>query len=90
MTTFVPFQPTATSVFQFTATLDGQPYVVTTWWCLAGQRWFVSVRTPTGAQVVNKARAGSPPGYDINIVWGYFKTSTLVYREATGNYEIGP
>lgn len=35
----------------------------------------------------------SVPGavsYDINLIGGYFDTSTLVYREATQQFEVGP
>lgn len=90
MTTFVSFAPVPTQVFQFQATLDGAQYNVQITWNVDGQRWFLNVYDNTGTLIVTRAVVGSPPDYDIDLIWGYFTTSTLVLRQATQMFEVGP
>lgn len=59
-------------------------------WSLFGQRWVVNIYTLTGTLVVAKPLRSSPDGYDINLVAGYFKTSTLIYRASSNSFEISP
>jgi hypothetical protein len=88
--TLVAFQPSPSQPFQFQATFDTNPYNVIVTWNLFGQRYYVNVYDTSGALVASEALTGSPPKYDINLVWSYFSASTLVYRAATGNFEITP
>lgn len=88
MTTIVPFAPGPTTPFEFSAQLDGAAYTVYLTWNLGG-RWFINIYDGNSVLILCRALVGSPPYYDIDLVLGYF-TSTLVYREATNNFEISP
>jgi len=91
MTTYVAFSQPQTSPFQFTATLDGNPYTVSVPWNLWGQRYYVYVQSLDGALICAVPRIPSPLGdTTINIVEGYFTTSTLVWREDNNQFEISP
>ncbi len=90
MTTFVNFTPAVTAPFQFNAALDGAQYTVILTWNLFGQRYYVNLYTLSGTLVVALALVGSPLDKDIDLVEGYFTTSTLIYREANRQFEISP
>ena len=90
MTTFTQFTPPPASLFAFQPTLDGAVYSATVVWNLAGQRWYLQLTDLSGNLIVLLPLIGSPIGSDINLVAGYFQTSTLVYREDTGNFEVSP
>jgi hypothetical protein len=90
MTTFVNFQPVPNQPFQFQATLDNQVYLVLVTWSLFGSRWYVNIYDPNNNLIVCLPQIGSPLDYDINLVPGYFKTSTLIWRPETGQFEITP
>lgn len=85
----IHFSPSPLSPFQFNATLDGQQYVVIVTWNIFGQRWYLNIYTTNGDLVLSKANIGSR-NTDINQIQGYFSTSALVYRTASGNFEINP
>jgi hypothetical protein len=76
--------------FQFTVTLDGSSYSVNVSWNITGQRPYVNVYNGSNALVVTTPLIGSPDGYDINLVGGYFKTSTMVFRNSTQQFEVSP
>jgi hypothetical protein len=92
MTTIIPFAPSATQTppFQVTVTLDSQPYNLTTMWNFAGQRWYASLTNASGNNMWYGALVGSPLGYDIYLAPGIFTTSTILYREDSGQFEITP
>lgn len=86
---FTP-SPLATPPFSTIVTLDGGAYLLSVLWNLAGQRWYISLADQNGTIVLNRPLTGSPTGSDINMTFGVFVTSTLVYRTDTGNFEVGP
>lgn len=88
----VAFNPSNTSSppFQTTVTLDSATYNLSATWNFAAQRWYATLTDLTGNVVWSGALVGSPEGYDILLAPGIFTTSTLLYREDTGNFEIGP
>ena len=90
MATLYQFIPGVNQNFAFQPTLDGQQYNAVVTWSLFGQRWVLNVYTVQGALVVEKPVAGSPDDYDINLVQGYFQTSSLVYRVSSNNFEVSP
>ncbi|NBI44981.1 MULTISPECIES: phage baseplate plug family protein [Burkholderia] len=92
MTTLIAFNPSnATSPpFQETVTLDGSAYSLSAAWNIAGQRWYVTLTDQNGNVVWSGAMVGSPLGFNILLAPGIFTTSTLLYREDTGNFEISP
>ena len=89
MTTY-PFVQNAQSPFTFQPTLDGVVYFVVVTWNVFGQRWYFTIYGNDGTRVLTAALVGSPPGYDINLVAGYFTTSTLVFRQAANWFEVVP
>lgn len=159
MTTYVDFQPSQTTPFQFQATLDGEHYIVTVPWNIQGERYYVKVTDANSNVIVYRAVASSTaktqaslswangwataslasphnvplgsvarvtvsgtdtdydgiwlavatnptdlayqmlsdPGdasgsvsQDVNLVGGYFATSTLVFRDNTQQFEVSP
>ena len=90
--TIIPFFPIASSVppFSTLVTLDGQSYLLSALWNLAGQRWYITLADMDGNIVMNRPLTGSPMDSDLNLVFGFFATSTIVYRTDTGNIEVGP
>lgn len=88
MATF-PFNPTATTPFQFQPTLDGAEYTAIVTWNVFGRRWYLTINQLDGTRVLTRAMVGSPNDYDINLVGGYF-SSVLVYREASNQFEVSP
>lgn len=89
MTTVTAFSPTPLAPFQFPATLDAVEYNVIVTWNTYAQRWYVNVYDQSGVLIVAIARVGSPPGYDISLVAGYF-TSKLVFRQDKQTFEVSP
>ena len=90
MTTYTQFSPAINQNFSFQPELDGQLYNVIVVWSLFGQRWVVTVYGLSGVLVFQKPLVASPDGYDINMAAGYFKSSTLIYRDSTNNFEVSP
>ncbi len=90
MTTLYQFTPTVTQNFSFQPTLDGNQYSVIVTWGLFGKRWIVNVYTLQSTLVVTIPLAPSPDDYSINLVQGFFTTSSLVYRESSNNFEVSP
>ena len=72
------------------ATLDGQQYNAIVTWSLFGQRWVVNIYSLQSVWVLSKPLRSSPQNYNINLIEGYFTTSSLVYREASNNFEVSP
>jgi hypothetical protein len=67
---FTPISAGNTIPYQFQPVLDGQNYMGTVSWNVAGQRWYVVLVDPTGAMVFNMALVGSPIGQSIEtLVW---------------------
>ena len=89
MTTYA-FTPSSTTVQSFSPTLDGNTYNVFVPYNLYGQDYSVSIYDQAGNLVVTKTLVASPDDYDINLLWGYFKTSTMVFRASTQSFEVLP
>jgi hypothetical protein len=92
MTTIVAFTPNNTNSPPFSTvfTLDGTSYNAAVTWNIAGQRWYLTLTNQAGTVIWNGALIGSPLDYDILLAPGVFKTSTLLYREDSGNFEVTP
>ena len=89
--TIIPFQPANTSPpFQTVVTLDGAQYALTVTWNVYGQRWYVTLTDDNGNIVWNGAMVGSPLTASIDLAPGIFTTSTILFREDTGNFEVNP
>ena len=90
MTTLIAFNPVPSANFQFNCTLDTQPYTVIVTWNTYSPRYYINIYNTAGNLIVTNPLTGSPDNYDINLVFGYFTTSTLVYRVSSNNFEILP
>lgn len=90
MTTLVNFNPTPFANFQFNPTLDGVSYVAICTWNLYGQRYYINIYNNNGTLILSRPIIASPDVYDINLLFGYFQTSTLIYRASSNNFEISP
>jgi hypothetical protein len=88
--TLTQFVPSATAPFQFLPTFDGNVYTVIVKWNLARQGFYLAIYDVNATLLIYKPMIGSPPNYDINLIYGLFMTSTLVYRVSTNNFEVSP
>jgi len=90
MTTLVQFNPSPYANFQFNPTLDGINYTALCTWNLYSSRYYISIYDNNGTLVVTNPLIASPDNFDINLVFGYFQTSKLVYRASSNNFEVTP
>jgi hypothetical protein len=88
--TTIAFNPVPSSNFQFNCTLDSQPYTVIVTWNFYSPRYYINIYNTAGNLIVTNPMTGSPDDFDINLVYGYFETSTLVYRVSSNSFEINP
>jgi hypothetical protein len=95
------FSPTANAPFQFQATLLGPTALVASFtgttfnvsvpWNTTGQRWYVTITDQNGNLVLSRAlTSGSLIGSPVNLVGGWFTGSTMVFIEATSQFEVTP
>ena len=90
MTTIINFEPAADFNFQFNPVLDGLTYIAICPYNNYAPRYYINIFDNNGTLIVSRPIIGSPDHYDINLVAGYFTTSTLVYRASSRNFEITP
>lgn len=90
MTTYIKFTPQSTSNFQFSPVLDGVTYVAVCTWNIYSPRYYISIYDTSRNLIVCRPIIGSPDDYDINLVFGYFKTSKLIFRSSSNSFEISP
>lgn len=70
MTTIVPYTPSPTTPFRFSATLDGQAYIATVVWGLFGRRLYLNLTDTGGRLIFSRPMLGSPPGVAIqSLAW---------------------
>jgi hypothetical protein len=86
---FVPNNSVAPP-FSAIVTLDGAAYHLTVAWNFYRGDWLVSLADQNGNRVMTMPLVASPQGANIFLFPGVFQTSTILYRESTGNFEIGP
>jgi hypothetical protein len=90
MTTFVQFNSSQYANFQFNPTLDGVTYTAICTFNVYSSRYYISIYNSNGTLIVINPIVASPDDFDINLVFGYFQTSTLLYRASSNNFEINP
>ena len=92
MTTLVAFAPNNQLAPPFSAifTLDGTAYSGSVTWNVYAQRWYFTLTNQGGTVIWNGPLIGSPLTADIYLAPGIFETSTILYREDTGNFEQNP
>ena len=90
MTTIVNFTPSSLQPIQFSATLDSSSYNCICTWNISGQRWYITVYDTNSNVILNLPLIASPLTYPINILAGYFTTSTLVYYVENQQIIVSP
>jgi hypothetical protein len=92
MTTLVPLtlNNSASPPFSYVFTLDGASYVGSAIWNLTAQRWYFQLQDQFSNVIWYGPLIGSPLTYDIPLAPGIFTSSTLIFREDTGNFEQTP
>jgi hypothetical protein len=91
--TLVQFSPPTSGMFQFTATLNSQPYTIQVQWNYAGQRWYLNFfegTNTTGTPAYSSPLVASGDSVNYNIALQLGGPSTVIYRHSTGNFEISP
>jgi hypothetical protein len=88
--TTISFTPTNTAMFQFVATLDSNNYVCQVTWGLYDQRWYLNVYTTQNEIVLSVPFVSSSPSYPINLVYGWFQTSSLVLYDQSQTIVVTP
>lgn len=83
--TTINFVQPSNAPFQFIATLDGQQYTCTVTWNVFGQRYYLNIFTLDGTRILTIALVAL-----INLVKGYFVTSTLVWSSVNQTFTIMP
>ena len=90
MTTYTQFSPQSNVNFQFNPTLDGVTYIAICTWNICQGQYYISIFSTARNLIMIRPMTGSPDNFDINLLFGYFFTSTLVYRVSSGNIEVNP
>ena len=90
--TVTTFAPTTLKIFSFQATFDGAQYDVLIPWNVSRQGWYYNILDQANNLVVASALVGSPPTPQrgVNLVGGYFKTSSLYYYAASQQFIVMP
>lgn len=90
--TLIPFVPSSntTPPFQTSFVLDNLTYIATVTWNISGQRWYIALTDQSNNLIVMQPLIGSPLNSDIILFPNTFKSSTVLYREDTGNFEVSP
>ncbi|QGZ66267.1 hypothetical protein [Paraburkholderia acidisoli] len=92
MTTLVALtlNNSASPPFSYVFTLDSASYTGSVTWNVYAQRWYFTLQDQLANVVWNGPLVGSPLDYDIPLAPGIFTTSTILWREDTGNFEVSP
>ena len=90
MTTIINFNPSATANFQFNCTLDDKACVVVCVYNNYSPRYYFNVYDSARNLLLTRPIIGSPDDYDIDMLFGYFTTSKMIYRVSSNNFEITP
>jgi hypothetical protein len=90
LTVYVHLDPPPGYGFSFQATLDGGTYRMLVTWNVFGQRWYLTCLTANDQLVFHQPVISSPDTGNINLLAGYFLTTTMVFRDTGHNFEINP
>jgi hypothetical protein len=95
--TLIPFAPTTVAVPTFQATLDSALYSCTATWNIyrAGSfslGWYLNIFGQNNTLVLTVPLVGSPPppAPGVNLVGGFFTTSTMYYYPVTKTIVVAP
>lgn len=88
--TIIPFTPDENSAPPFRAQFSdaaGRLYTISTWWNMAGQRWYLKVEDSAENTLLFRPLIGSPRNYDINLI-GSISSARLIFREDDQAFEV--
>ena len=96
--TTIAFTPNQLTGFAFQPTLEDSTGALETYnayvkWNTMEQRWYLSVENSDGVIQINTPLVESPDNKDFNLIAAStltFFTSTIVFRDSTGMFEINP
>ena len=72
--------PSISQALTYELSLDGQIYQSRVYWNVFGQRLYINISDQYGNSVLTLPLIGSAPDYPpVNLLAGYFTTSTLYY-----------
>lgn len=83
-----PFTGNEQESMAFTPVLDGTVYNCQIKWNLAAQRWYLLITDNSGNTILNTALVGSTVASSINLIYGVFTSTTMVWREKNGQIEV--
>lgn len=87
-TDLYPFSGNEKTSMVFTPVLDGSVYNCQIKWNIAGQRWYLNVTDNSGARLLTTPLIGSPVGADINLLFGVFSSTKMVWRYPNTQIEV--
>ena len=72
--------PSISQSLTYELSLDGQIYQSRIYWNVFGQRLYINISDQYGNSILTLPLIGSAPNYPtVNLLTGYFTTSTLYY-----------
>jgi hypothetical protein len=90
MTTYTDFAPAPRRPFRWQLTLDGGLYAGVIYWNVSGQRWFVSIKTTSGALIVARALIASPDALPTaSLTWDGVRRRATVTTPTPHGQRIG-
>lgn len=85
-----PFTGNENQAINFTPSLDGVVYNASVTWNIAGQRWFITITGGNGVRYLTRPLIGSIASKPVNLLFGVFDVSTLVWLESDGIIQVVP
>ncbi len=89
MVTF-QFNPQQFQNYTFNPVLDGVNCVAVCTYNIYAQRYYISIYDTARTLIVINPIIASPDNYDVDLIYGYFNISTLIYRGSSNNFEVTP
>ena len=73
---------------EFSLSLDGERHVAQVRWNYAGERWYLWLYTSTGDLILCNPVIESTRDMPINLLAGYFFTSSMIYNTFVNAFEV--
>lgn len=85
-----PFTGNENQSISFTPSLDGVVCNVQITWNIAAQRWYFTITGGNGVRYVTRPLIASTVSKPINLLFGSFITSTMVWIKSEGIIQVVP
>lgn len=83
-----PFTGNERESMVFTPVLDGSVYNCQIKWNISSQRWYLLITDNSGNPLLNTPLVGSMSSGGINLLYGVFTSTTMIWREKDGKIEV--